>query len=621
MNNHLNVLSRVTSLFSVFSIIWILSVPTSFNIAFCLILSVCLLLWQIAKNGAFFEAFHSDQSVSIFVKIVIIFVSFILGFCFFMRWNHPDTIILVPGLILRVNTLFIAFISLLLMLGSALFLLHFVRFILSFPLNEDVLRPRAVNPGTWVYLLAIAFITLLICSKSSWLYPFNDAPDGNCFFTVGKALANGKVLYRDIVEQKGPFIYFLHLLAYGLSSDTFHGVFFFEVISAFLFLVIIYRSLSLFCEKPPVAVIGLFAALIYSQGGLFHGDEVEEFCLPVIALSNYYLLRSYKTHSSIHYKEFFLIGFLAGLIFWSKYTICGYFVCWYVLIAVRYLKGKRWGSLWRSMASVSCGVLLSTIPVLLYFAFHKAFRDLWEVYFLVNISNYSNVSRTSAASFFRIIRNLMNGTWITLRYDPAICILLLCGFFSFPRTKEKAQYSFLCIGTLLFTCAFGEPQKYYTYLYAAFTIPGILFFRPFFKMLKRRGTAPVFLSLFASAIIAFSASPNTYMLLYHRSDLPQYQFAEIIKSQPGATLLNYGFLDSGYYTVTGIVPDCKYFCILNMELPLADQAQDHSVKQGLTDFVVCRDAQLDSTHYSLVSTSTYFCENAYRTDFLYHRSD
>ena len=57
-------------------------------------------------------------------------------------------------------------------------------------------------------LSALVFIT--ICSKSSPLYAFNDWVDANCYFTVGKSIFKGLVPYRDLFEQKGPVIYFIH---------------------------------------------------------------------------------------------------------------------------------------------------------------------------------------------------------------------------------------------------------------------------------------------------------------------------------------------------------------------------------------------------------------------------
>ena len=44
----------------------------------------------------------------------------------------------------------------------------------------------------------IALIITLFSSECSPVYPINTWVDPNCFMTVGKAVAKGKVIYRDI---------------------------------------------------------------------------------------------------------------------------------------------------------------------------------------------------------------------------------------------------------------------------------------------------------------------------------------------------------------------------------------------------------------------------------------
>lgn len=76
-----------------------------------------------------------------------------------------------------------------------------------------------------------------------------------------------------------------------------------------------------------------------------------------------------------------------------------------------------------------------------------------------------------------------------------------------------------------------------------------------------------------------------------KEDLVQYQFAEIINQKPDATLLNYGFLDGGFYTVTGIVPDLKHFHKPNIEYekyPEIMDEQNRYVREKVVDFVVIR---------------------------------
>ena len=76
-----------------------------------------------------------------------------------------------------------------------------------------------------------------------------------------------------------------------------------------------------------------------------------------------------------------------------------------------------------------------------------------------------------------------------------------------------------------------------------------------------------------------------------KEDLVQYQFAEIILEKPNATLLNYGALDGGFYTVTGIVPNVKYFHEPNIKYenyPEIMDEQNRYIKEKIIDFVVIK---------------------------------
>ena len=59
-----------------------------------------------------------------------------------------------------------------------------------------------------LYCAAAAFFILLFATRSSFLYPCNDWNDANSYFSMGKALFNGRVPYRDIFDQKGMYLYF-----------------------------------------------------------------------------------------------------------------------------------------------------------------------------------------------------------------------------------------------------------------------------------------------------------------------------------------------------------------------------------------------------------------------------
>ena len=105
-----------------------------------------------------------------------------------------------------------------------------------------------------------------------------------------------------------------------------------------------------------------------------------------------------------------------------------------------------------------------------------------------------------------------------------------------------------------------------------------------------------------AAFIIFCTSSNVSLLRLKKSDYPQFQFAKVINEKENATLLNYGFLDGGFYTAANIVPNCKFFCDLNSRNPKIGEEQNRYVKEALVDFVVIsdRNKKLESENYELV---------------------
>ena len=99
---------------------------------------------------------------------------------------------------------------------------------------------------------------------------------------------------------------------------------------------------------------------------------------------------------------------------------------------------------------------------------------------------------------------------------------------------------------------------------------------------------------------SFLITPNRYFLRFSKTDLAQYQFKEIIdKDDKNATILNYGFLDGGFYTVCNTFPNCKAFCGLNIPLDELKDLQKHFVDNGLCDYIITRTYVGDEEYFEL----------------------
>ena len=133
-----------------------------------------------------------------------------------------------------------------------------------------------------------------------------------------------------------------------------------------------------------------------------------------------------------------------------------------------------------------------------------------------------------------------------------------------------------------------------------------------------------------STYLDYRISSNTYLLAYSKMDMPQYQFAAIIKESDDESVLNYGFLDGGFYTVLDQVPDMRYFCTLNVDYFSILEEQNKYLEKEMTNWVVTwrgekateeelRQIPVLTEHYELVSYVYFPLELDYRTYALYRR--
>ena len=113
-----------------------------------------------------------------------------------------------------------------------------------------------------LFCLIAAALLLAICSMCSFLYPLNPWVDVNCFVTVGQGILEGKLPYRDLMEQKGPLLYVLHALAVAIAPGRYWGIWLMETLLLAGALFVLWRTLRLYMPRLPVAVMAPAAAVM-----------------------------------------------------------------------------------------------------------------------------------------------------------------------------------------------------------------------------------------------------------------------------------------------------------------------------------------------------------------------
>lgn len=476
---------------------------------------------------------------------------------------------------------------------------------------------------TYGLLLLFSVLTMLAATKSSPIYSFNDWVDANAFFTMGKAMFNGKVLYRDVFDHKGPILHFLHGLAWLVSHNSFLGIWLLEIVACYFTLLFCYRILTLYTDKRSILIIPVFAVIVYSTGAMLHGDSAEELCLPFLMYAVWLAIRSLKEKEDIPCKSLFMLGITSGFIFWIKYTLLGFYLGWVILPLFLAIRDKKWKYILHIVLFIGAGVLAVTAAVLPYFLINGAMHDLWEVYFYTNIFKYSIKLKYIYESLMHAVKvfgyyGLMNWT--------VLLLISVGGLWALVKRKFMLLIQILLMLLGGATLIYGKsvPLFYYFMIFCGFSIFGLI---PLYTLISKKVSQwnPKF---YAGVLLVISAlllpatllcSPSRDMLQYKKADLPQYQFAQMINQKENATLLNYGFMDSGFYTVTGIVPSNRYFCIMNVDKTEAREEQDNIVRNGMVDFVITRDEKLDSALYEEKMVSEFIYEDVMYEYTLYER--
>ena len=478
-----------------------------------------------------------------------------------------------------------------------------------------------------LWSLAAALDVLLICSKSSPLYPTNDWVDVQCFFTVGRGILQGKMPYLDLYEQKGPILYLFFALASLISGESFLGVFILEVLCLGLFLYISTRIAALWVREvswplfllPPVLALCIGISPAFS-----HGSSAEELFLPVIALFFKLALTAIRENRALFKGEAFVCGILVALALWVKYTFCGVFAGGVLALLIWYIATKKANKLWAAVLYGLLGALAVTVPVLLWFWVKGALPALWQVYFVNNLTAYAAGKSP--------------------RHDPPLTALLNNWMWSLPAAagclwplvrlkKQWGQGLLLVLSAAalgLFTYANGRTYPYYALILSAFSALGwipVLLFLPW--ACRRVPPGAVRLSaavlsgllLVGSIFTAYQKSDNVYLMAYEKEDLPQYRFAKIIQQAEDASLLNLGFLDGGFYLASGVEPENRFFCTFNLSLKEQDREHSELIQTGAVKYIVVRGKKSPGSNYTLVDQCSFPFEGRDWTYSLYKLSD
>ena len=497
-----------------------------------------------------------------------------------------------------------------------------------------IFNRTVLKKSNWIvlYCLVIAFIVLLYRSTSSPIYPMNLWVDSNAALTIGRGMINGTVVYRDLFDQRGPYFYFIHAISALISDHSFTGVFILEVIFSTIFLYYSYKTLLIYTtDKAAIFGLPLVSLLIYHSKAFAVGDSPEEFILPLITISFYYLLLLMHGNGTWLGNKFNLVlnGFAFGAVFWIKFNAAGFWIGWFLIIFFFLISKRKYREILPFALNFFAGFILSCLPVIMYFSLNCAWSFLIESYFIVNIFYYP-----SSVSFSSPIKIYAENIYQSLIQDFSFAFTM-AGIILFGVTGKNERrrlerltplvcFIFLSLGVYVGRMA----PVYYRFVFLAFTILAfVMICQALAKKLlldelsMRYAIIFSLLSLILISTMSFIISGRIEFSRIKRVDLAQYKIGEIVKEKEDASLLNYFFIDGGFYLGADIIPDVRFFQKANLSYIKFPQMQDEQkryIEEGLIDFIVTRSFEENDKHREFILDQGYLLVQAYgQEDFTY----
>lgn len=504
----------------------------------------------------------------------------------------------------------------------------------------------------------ISFLLMLLLTRSSFLYPYNNWDDSNSYFSMGKSMFHGILIYRDIFDQKGPYLYFLYGLCSLVSGTTFRGVFLMEILLGAADLLLIGRILKLFCRPQTAAFLSpILLACMCASKSFYWGGCAEEICLPFLLFPLYVLLRTlqHSRRAEFSPRDVFLSGLCCGFVFCVKFTLMGFFLGFALSVILTCRSFREFA---RLAGWFLLGTLLPFVPWVIYFGITGGLDDWYRVYIYTNVFLYSDFGANShGASASQKIYDLAKLLYWLILDNLQYFIFVIAGLLWMLLRKgasftERIAPALMFVLTFLFIYIGGAHLPYYAFPLTAFAVTGmagagVLLDRITARVVLQKSipadgarkagssrrtagnimlvTAGILLSLVISYAVILRCSWNMDYLGTPKDQIFLTSFTEDINKDREAgivdkdhtTLLNIGCLDSGLYTTTGIYPTCYWFQTQTLPGGEVDREQLSYILEGRTDYIVARDSYPEAIfeHYEQIDE---FHQTLQPQDFTYY---
>ena len=316
------------------------------------------------------------------------------------------------------------------------------------------------NPLVIYFLL---FVTCVLILLQSPIAPFaGGIPDidSSVFIYSGKSILSGKLIYRDIFDHKGPFLYVIQVAGLKLFKGNLSGIWILELFSLMATSLILYRTIRLLYSSS-VSLFSTFFALVYIVDKLKGGNLSEEWALPYISIAIYLFVYYFLRGKKLSVIQLLILSLSFLLVFFLRPNMVAVWIGIGVILIYDLIKNNRIKDLLKYILIIFLSIILGFLPFVIYGYNKNILHDAFVSIFQFNSSSYmlQHTMPVIRGFFYEIM---------ALKYLPFIAVIYVI----YIILSYKEHFNFIIhIGVSLsiiltaFACSIGNGYEHYYIIY------------------------------------------------------------------------------------------------------------------------------------------------------------
>ncbi len=223
--------------------------------------------------------------------------------------------------------------------------------------------------------IAIICLCSFIMSLTASDNPFSigrTGIDSSVFHYIARVILKGGMPYRDSFDHKGPLIYLLDAL--GLAINMRIGVWMIELLFIFLTFLFSYKIAKMLRCNDIKSLLAVMVSMLTLEYYFEGGNFVEEYACALIMIALYIFIKFF-INRDVKNIELIICGMTFGAVCLLRINMAALWVVMCIGVLIAFIKsgGGTAGRLLRLILWFTAGVLIITLPVVLWLLFNDSF--------------------------------------------------------------------------------------------------------------------------------------------------------------------------------------------------------------------------------------------------------